>query len=97
MRGFEPRRHLRDLPHFENYRDRLKGMIREEDKSIRFRKWEKELEELRAEYGETQKPYAEVVNMLAHIEVLQHNRQELQRMMENEKHKQLHLTKSHCI
>lgn len=91
------RKHIPELAYYESYRGRLKGMIREDDKSIRFRKWEKELEELRAEYGETQKPYAEVVNMLAHIEVLQHNRQELQRMMENEKHKQLHLTKSRCI
>lgn len=70
MWGFEPLRHLRDLPHFE---------------------------ELRAEYGETQKPYAEVVNMLAHVEVLQHNRQELQRMMENEEHRQVHPAKSRCI
>ena len=58
---------------------------------------EMEKAELRAEYGETQKPYAEVVNMLAHVEVLQHNRRELQRMMENEEHRQVHPAKSRCI
>jgi len=91
------RKHISELAYFDSYRDRLKGMIREEDKSIHFTKWEKELDELRLEYNETQKPYAEVVNMLAHIEVLQHNRRELQRMMENEEHRQVHPTKSRCI
>ena len=68
-----------------------------EDKETDFKELKERRTELRAEYGETQKPYAEVVNMLAHIEVLQHNRRELQRMMENEEHRQVHPTESRCI
>lgn len=88
------RKHLYE-PYIKYHKEQwaLKGLARKQYE----RKHIPELEKVRCEYAETQKPYAKAVNDLAHVEVLQHNRRELQRMMENEEHRQAHLAKSRCI
>jgi len=42
------------------------------------------LAELQSKYKETQKPYSQMVQKLAAIEVLIHNKKDLTRMLENE-------------
>ena len=66
------------------YRDELKGMIQEADKKIMPKSWRQELEKLKPEFHATQKPYSQVVWRLAAIEVLNHNRKDLERMLKNE-------------
>ena len=63
-------------------------MIEEDDKKITPKAWQKELDTLTKEYDETKKPYAQLVWRLASIEVLSHNRRDLERMLENESHQQ---------
>ena len=60
-------------------------MIREDDKRIVPRTWQKELDGLKEQYREFQKPYSDTVINLARIEVLNHNRRDLERMLENER------------
>lgn len=64
-------------------------MIMETDKKITAGAWRKELESLQEAYEKSTSPYAEVVTDLACVEVLQHNRKDLDRMLENESHKRL--------
>ena len=69
------------------YRDELKGIIKESEKRIMPKTWKRELEKLESKFKATQKPYSQVVWKLAAIEVLNHNRKDLERMLENERHK----------
>ena len=62
-------------------------MIQEPDKKILAGAWRKELALLKKSYEKGKETYAEVVTNLACVEVLQHNRDELDRMLENESHK----------
>ena len=71
------------------YRDELKGMIKEPDKRITPTSWKKEFGKLEPDFKATQKPYSQVVWKLAAIEVLNHNRKDLGRMMENERNQQV--------
>ena len=80
--------HQSELNTYKFHRDILRGMIEEDDKKINPRAWQKELDTLTKEYDETKKPYAQLVWRLASIEVLSHNRRDLQRMLENESHQQ---------
>ena len=82
------RTHIAELAYYDMYRDELKGMIKEPDKKITPTSWKKELEKLKPEYEKTQKPYSQLVWRLAAIEVLNYNRKDLERMLENEKHQQ---------
>lgn len=63
-------------------------MIKEPDKKIAPASWKKELEKLKPEFDKTQKPYSQLVWKLAAIEVLNYNRKDLERMLENEKYQQ---------
>lgn len=80
--------HQSELNTYRFHRDILRGMIEEDDKKIKPKAWQKELDTLTKEYDETNKPYAQLVWRLASIEVLSHNRRDLQRMLENESHQQ---------
>ena len=64
----------------------LKDMIREPDKRIVPKLWEKELGGLKEEYKKQQKPSSIAIINLAKIEVLNYNRRDLERMLENERH-----------
>ncbi len=64
-----------------------KNLIKEQDKKITAGAWRKELASLQDAYEKGKEPYAEVVTDLASVEVLQHNKRDLERMLENESHK----------
>ena len=68
-----------------------KGMILSRD-MIADKIWE--LDDLVASNEKLKMPYAEVVTNMASCEVLEHNRKELTRMIENESHKTRTLTKA---
>ena len=74
-----------DLTYYDTYRKRLKSLIKEPDKKIAPKAWQKELDSLRTRYEESQEPYAVVVSTLASIEVLEYNKTDLARMLENER------------
>ena len=61
-------------------------MIEEPDKKINPKAWREELEGLKTKYREKQKSYSAAVVDLAKMEVLNHNRRDLERMLENESH-----------
>ncbi|MBP5606921.1 MAG: MobA/MobL family protein [Lachnospiraceae bacterium] len=79
--------HLEEITNYTVQRALLKGMIKGEDKTIRAKEWRKELDKLIAEYDKTNVPYMDVVSVLAGCEVLEYNKKELARMLENESHK----------
>lgn len=68
------------------YKSALKDMIEEPDKKITPIAWRKELATLGETYKEKQKAYSAAVIDLAKMEVLNHNRKDLDRMLENESH-----------
>ena len=78
---------LGNLIYYDVYRKQLKNLIREPDKKILAGAWRKELAGLKKALEKDRDSYAEVVTNLACVEVLQHNRDELNRMLENESHK----------
>ena len=81
------RKHMVELAYYDTYRKGLKDMIRETDKRILAGAWRKELAALEKAYEQGKEPYAEIVTDLACVEVLQHNKKELERLLENENHK----------
>ena len=88
------RKHMVELAFYDTYRNELKGMIKEPDKRILAGAWRKELDSLNNAYNQYNDRYAEIVNDLACVEVLQHNRKELERLLENESHKRTTREKS---
>lgn len=79
------RMHKVDLITYKVLREELKERIREPEKKIYAGAWRKELDKLIEIKEEMKNPYAEVVTNLASCEVLEHNRKELTRMIENER------------
>jgi len=79
------RKHALDIAYYDTYRERLKGMITEPDKKITPKAWQKELDSLLPKYEASKEPYAVIVSTLATIEVLEYNKTDLQRMLENER------------
>ena len=59
-------------------------MITEANKKITPRTWRQELAAVQASLDRTQKPYAELVTNLSAVEVLEYNRDDLNRMLANE-------------
>ena len=78
-------RHVREIGSYEVYREQLKRMIREPDKKILAKNWKAELETLTKEFNATAEPYKDSVRSLATIEVLEYNKRDLQRMLDNER------------
>ena len=68
------------------FKSALKDMIEETDKMIRPKSWRDELETLQTKYEDKLKSYSIAVVDLAKMEVLNHNRRDLNRMLENERH-----------
>jgi hypothetical protein len=81
------KKHQTELTTYRMYRDVLKDMIAEPDKKIVPKAWQKELDGLAERYAKTQRPYSDAVVDLAKMEVLNHNKRDLERMLENESHK----------
>ena len=80
-------KHQTELNTHKMYKSALKDMIEEPDKKITPIAWRKELATLGETYKEKQKAYSAAVVDLAKMEVLNHNRKDLDRMLENEGHK----------
>ncbi|MCR5367235.1 MAG: MobA/MobL family protein [Eubacterium sp.] len=80
------KQHQSELNTYKVYRDVLKNMIEEPDKKITPKGWQKELDSLTQEYQKTEKPLADAVINLAKVEVLNHNKRDLERMLNNERH-----------
>ena len=78
--------HQTELNTHRMYKRALKDMIEEPDKKIRPKSWKEELETLQTKYEDKQKSYSAAVVDLAKMEVLNHNRRDLNRMLENERH-----------
>lgn len=66
-----------------------KSMIVEPDKKINPKAWTKELDGLKERYHKTEKPLSDATLDLAKMEVLNHNKRDLERMLENESHKRM--------
>ncbi|MDY6307992.1 MAG: MobA/MobL family protein [Oribacterium sp.] len=79
-------KHQTELNTHKMYKSALKDMIEEPDKKIKPIAWRKALTELGETYKEKQKAYSAAVVDLAKMEVLNHNRRDLERMLENESH-----------
>ena len=79
-------KHQTELTTYRMYRNVLKSMITEPDKKIVPKSWQKELDGLEDRYAKTQGPYSDAVVDLAKMEVLNHNKRDLERMLENESH-----------
>ena len=90
MRKKYERAHFVELAYYEAYRRQLKEMIKEDNKKIDLKKWKSELKSLETKYKEAKNSYAGTVIDLAKIEVLNHNKSDLERMLENESHKRSH-------
>ena len=57
------------------------------DKKITPKAWQKELDGLKERYQKTERPLSDATLDLAKMEVLNHNKRDLERMLENESHK----------
>ena len=60
-------------------------MIKEPDKKITPKAWQKELDGLKERYQKTEKPLSDATLDLAKMEVLNHNKRDLERMLQNER------------
>jgi len=86
------RKHQTELNTYKLHRDVLKDMIREQDKKINPKAWQKELDGLREKYQKTERPLSEATLNLAKMEVLSHNKRDLERMLQNERGQKEHET-----
>jgi uncharacterized protein (DUF342 family) len=60
-------------------------MIKEPDKKITPKAWQKELDGLKERYQKTERPLSDATLDLAKMEVLNHNKRDLERMLQNER------------
>ena len=81
------KKHQTELNTYKIHRDVLKDMIKEPDKKITPKAWQKELDGLKERYQKTERPLSDATLDLAKMEVLNHNKRDLERMLENESHK----------
>lgn len=79
------RKHQTELNTYKIYRDTLKSMIVEPDKKINPKAWTKELEGLKESYRKTERPLSDAIVDLAKMEVINHNKHDLERMLQNER------------
>jgi hypothetical protein len=82
--------HHAELNTHRVYREVFKGMIEESDKRITPKKWQEELESLKADYQKNRIRCSDITLHLAKIEVLSYNKRDLERMLENESHQKKH-------
>ena len=79
------KKHQTELNTYKIYRDTLKSMIVEPDKKINPKAWTKELDGLKESYRKTERPLSDAIVDLAKMEVLNHNKHDLERMLQNER------------
>ncbi len=76
-----------ELRNYDMYRKILKSFIRGEDKRILPKEWQKQMDKFNDANTDVNNSLQKTVSVLAAIEVLQFNKKDLQRMIENESHK----------
>ena len=86
----ELKREIQVCNTYKIHRDVLKDMIKEPDKKINPKAWQKELDGLREKYQKTERPLSEATLNLAKMEVLSHNKKDLERMFQNERSQREH-------
>ena len=86
--------HYSDLLYYDTYRKLLKEMIREDDKKIVAGQWKKELSELCKQLEALEEPIINSDWELASIDILQFNKKDLERILQNESH---HNSRNHEI
>lgn len=79
------RKHIGELANYDVGREKLKSMIVEPDKKITPKAWRKELAEIQEKIDATKQPYSQAVMRLASVEVLEHNKKDLERLLHNER------------
>ena len=79
------RKHIGELANYDIGREKLKSMIIEPDKKITPKAWRKELAEIQEKIDATKQPYSQAVMRLASVEVLEHNKKDLERLLHNER------------
>lgn len=79
-------KHQTELNIRRMYRNVLKDMIEEPDKLIKPKAWQKERDTLTEKLSGIRKSISTATVDLAKMEVLDHNRRDLERMLENESH-----------
>ena len=88
LKGFARKKyekqHAIELRNYDMYRKVIKALIRGEDKRILPKEWQKQIDIINSENTEVNKSLQKTVSILAAIEVLQFNKKDLQRMIENE-------------
>lgn len=89
LKGFKKtlfdRKHIPELENYKFYKNALQNRLRHDEK-ITPMKWRSELKTYKGKIDDTQSTYGEVVSRLASVDVLMHNKKELDRMLENERH-----------
>lgn len=79
------RKHIPELAYYDEYRKQLKDMITEPDKKINSKAWRNEHASIDEKLEQTKQPYSQTVIRLATVEVLEHNKKDLERLLHNEK------------
>lgn len=79
------RKHIPELAYYDEYRNQLKDMITEPDKKINSKAWRTELASIDEKLEQTKQPYSQTVIRLATVEVLEHNKKDLERLLHNER------------
>ena len=79
--------HMQELAYYDYYRKKLKDMIAEPDKKILASKWQKEFDDIQNSFVTSHDEMNRLVMGLAATEVLLFNKDDLERILENEGHK----------
>jgi hypothetical protein len=79
------RNHIPELSKYDVFHSELKQKLKPDEK-ITPLKWSSELKTYNARLEKIKEPYSKVTVQLACVEVLEHNRKELNRLLENEQH-----------
>jgi hypothetical protein len=77
--------HIPELSKYDVFHSELKQKLKPDEK-ITPLKWSSELKTYNARLEKIKEPYSKVAVQLACVEVLEHNRKELNRLLENEQH-----------
>jgi hypothetical protein len=77
--------HIPELSKYDVFHSELKQKLKPDEK-ITPMKWRSGLKTYKERLEKTKEPYGKVTVQLACVEVLEHNRKELDRILENESH-----------
>ena len=91
LKGFARKKyekqHRSELLNYDVYRDLIKSKIKGDDKRILPKEWQKQIDKINRGNLDIDNSLQKTVSVLSAIEVLQWNKKDLQRMIENENHK----------